>query len=510
MHHGGEFVDGGGTMFYIGGTVIGKHNYDADVFGYFDLRDEIKDLGYESWKYLAYKVPGHADVFKEIYDDKETTEMITLTLSQPVKICNVYVDSGKKKEFEDIDGEMDHVVDLKGKSIADDESYDDTEYMVDMQAIDDDSDESVTLEEEVLGSEGDDEEYIQAVQNIRKEKKVGRNVEGSATGGNEDSSSFVLDQISTDDGEDSEQILSEYGESDDAMYDTSDEEGEYGRRTSNKVYYDPKCDHKQMELVKGMRFEDGIQCRDALRTWAILQGHPIRFRRVSKDQLQAKCAAPCLWKCYGSVNSSEKNFVIRTLKEPHTYSFSIHNKVANYKWIARQYIEVFRVRSDMSISEFLEDCNNKLGIQPSRGRLYRAKAYALELLRGTVKHHYGILRSYIAELIRVDREGRFELMLGDEALFKGLYIGFSSLKRGFMAGCRWIIGLDGYHLKTHLGGQLLCATGTDANNQMFPVAWTVVAVENEFYWSWFLKILLEELGIRDGNGVTFMSDQQKV
>lgn len=78
-----------------------------------------------------------------------------------------------------------------------------------------------------------------------------------------------------------------------------------------------------------------------------------------------------------------------------------------------------------------------------------------------------------------------------------------------MIGCRWIIGLDGCHLKTHLGRQLLCAIARDANNQMFPSAWAVVGVEKA-NWTWFLSILLEELGIRDGNGVTFMSDLQKV
>lgn len=57
---------------------------------------------------------------------------------------------------------------------------------------------------------------------------------------------------------------------------------------------------------------------------------------------------------------------------------------------------------------------------------------------------------------------------------------------------------------------MLCAIAQDANNQMFRLAWAVVGVENEVNWTWFLQILMEELGIRDGNGVTIISDQQKV
>lgn len=207
------------------------------------------------------------------------------------------------------------------------------------------------------------------------------------------------------------------------------------------------------------------------------------------------------------MDNTEKTFAITKVVDPHTCPFDIHNKCADYRWIAKQYIDVFRVRPDMSISEFLDDCNNRFHIQPSRGRLYRVKAYALELLRGTVIQHYAMLRNYISELVRVDREGRFQLLVDDDSVFKSLYIGFSALKKGFMARCIWIIGLDGCHLKTHLGGQLLCVVAKDANNQMFPLAWAVVGIENEANWNWFLSILLEELGIRDGNGVTFMSDQ---
>lgn len=62
-----------------------------------------------------------------------------------------------------------------------------------------------------------------------------------------------------------------------------------------------------------------------------------------------------------------------------------------------------------------------------------------------------------------------------------------------MQGCRWIIGVGGCFLKTYLKGQLLCVVAKDGNNQMFPIAWAVVKIENEANWTWFLNILLEEL-----------------
>lgn len=60
------------------------------------------------------------------------------------------------------------------------------------------------------------------------------------------------------------------------------------------------------------------------------------------------------------------------------------------------------------------------------------------------------------------------------------------------------------------GGQLLSAVGRDGNNSMFPIAMAVVETESYASWSWFLLLLIEDLELRDGYGITLISDQQKV
>lgn len=59
-------------------------------------------------------------------------------------------------------------------------------------------------------------------------------------------------------------------------------------------------------------------------------------------------------------------------------------------------------------------------------------------------------------------------------------------------------------------GELLIAVGGDANNQMFPVTWGVVQVENKRAWGWFLEHLIKDLEMEDGRGWTLISGQQKV
>ncbi|CAI9282040.1 unnamed protein product [Lactuca saligna] len=56
-------------------------------------------------------------------------------------------------------------------------------------------------------------------------------------------------------------------------------------------------------------------------------------------------------------------------------------------------------------------------------------------------------------------------------------------------------------------GQLLAAMGRDENNHIFPIAWAVVAVENKETWKWFLDLLLDDIEMGIGHGLTLISDQ---
>ncbi|XP_074293490.1 uncharacterized protein LOC141620547 [Silene latifolia] len=49
----------------------------------------------------------------------------------------------------------------------------------------------------------------------------------------------------------------------------------------------------------------------------------------------------------------------------------------------------------------------------------------------------------------------------------------------------------------------------DGNNNIYPVAWAIVEIENGESWSWFLRLLMEDLGKEEGQGMTIMSDRQK-
>ncbi|KAF2297435.1 hypothetical protein GH714_023482 [Hevea brasiliensis] len=168
----------------------------------------------------------------------------------------------------------------------------------------------------------------------------------------------------------------------------------------------------------------------------------------------------------------------------HSCSKSLCNRLANAKWVAKEFMERFRRNPDYGIDDMMIDLQEKYRLSVSKWVCYRARTRALKLIRGILKAHYAKLGSYMAELKSFDREGRFELLTDaigprGQLVFKRFYVGFSSLRKGYLEGCRPCICLDGCSLKTEVSGALLSAVGRDGNNQMFPISWCVVEGETE-------------------------------
>ncbi|KAK2382535.1 hypothetical protein QL285_070062 [Trifolium repens] len=132
---------------------------------------------------------------------------------------------------------------------------------------------------------------------------------------------------------------------------------------------------------------------------------------------------------------------------------------------------------------------------------------------GDADRQYSLLRRYADELrskckhntvkIGVERPIPPDL----HHRFGNFYFCFDGCKKGFINGCRPFIGVDGCHLKTKYGGQILIAVGRDPNDQYFPLAFGVVETETKESWRWFIQLLLEDVG--QHNRFVFISDQQK-
>ncbi|XP_060190001.1 uncharacterized protein LOC132619031 isoform X2 [Lycium barbarum] len=122
---------------------------------------------------------------------------------------------------------------------------------------------------------------------------------------------------------------------------------------------------------------------------------------------------------------------------------------------------------------------------------------------------------YRDELLRSNPGSTCVVRLSEETFeggvkrFQSFYICFDAMKKAVKTGCRRAIGLDGCFLKGVSKGKMLVAVCKNGNNQMLPLAWAVVEVENAFTWRWFVNILRHDLELGDGTGLTTLSDMQK-
>ena len=284
--------------------------------------------------------------------------------------------------------------------------------------------------------------------------------------------------------------------------------------------HDPTVHWKKMQPHYCERYGSFEELRFCLTNYAVANGYPIRITKSSSLRLQAKCGVDskgkkCPFNLWASWMNDEDSIQIKGLDEEHTCVKDYrHGTLVNPDWIAKQFLKQLFVRPKMKAREIKEEVKKKFLCVVSKGQCYRAKKRAFEFLNGKLTEHYARIWDYAAEVKRSNPGSSAEVCVDVKEdgrhVFHRIYICFKAIKEGWRRGCRRVIGLDGCFLKGQCKGELLTAIGRDGNNQVYPIAWAVVEVENRDNWLWFLELLVADLGLQLGGGLTVISDQHKV
>nr|XP_025703989.1 uncharacterized protein LOC112805880 [Arachis hypogaea] len=221
----------------------------------------------------------------------------------------------------------------------------------------------------------------------------------------------------------------------------------------------------ELRLEVGMTFTTKMEFKEAMREYCIQEGRRIWFKKNDNVRMKAVCKdESCGW-------------LIET-----------KNRLANRKWLACKLAKKLRKYPNLRHSEAAQSFKTKCDLDLNKSSLTRALGDARSVVYGDAAAQYGMVRDYGLTLLKSNLGSTVTVGVipqpnpNDDPIFEKMYVCLDGCKKGFLAGCRPLIGLDGAFLKTRHGGQILSAIGQDANNHMYIIVYAIVPVENIENW----------------------------
>ncbi|KAM0860075.1 hypothetical protein ACQ4PT_046746 [Festuca glaucescens] len=283
--------------------------------------------------------------------------------------------------------------------------------------------------------------------------------------------------------------------------------------------FNPACDMDNPIFVRGMTFSGVEELRKALATYAVRNRKKIKKVLNDRRRLTAHCAAGCPWYMRAGTDLSHTGgFVIKKYEGKHTCEGSWPLEAISSKLLTEKFMHEFRDNQKLGLQSFAAKILREFKMCPNRYKLARARKAALLQIHGDEESQFGLLHDYGQELRRSNPGSKFFLTTNSvndpssgehKEHLATVYWSYDACKRGFLAGCRPFICLDGCHIKTRYKGHLLTAVGVDPNDCIYPIDFGLVEVECTSSWEWFLTNLKEDLNITNTAPWSIMSDKQK-
>ncbi|XP_019166889.1 PREDICTED: uncharacterized protein LOC109162659 [Ipomoea nil] len=297
--------------------------------------------------------------------------------------------------------------------------------------------------------------------------------------------------------------------------DLENEDGNEVQSRYNDKYpkYNSKSDPPFLEL--GMYFDDNVQFKLAMISYAIHTKRDLFWKKNGLKYVRVECLGKgCGFHVSAGWEERTKCFQLKAIHLDHKCNSQFTLGIVSKKWLEWKYEDKVRQNPTIGYSELSKDIKSELNLNVTVSMCRRAITGILKKLDIGYESQFKRIRDYAQECLNSNPGSTVKIhttstVPNSPLVFQRIYVCFNAMKKGFLGGCRKFIGLDGCFLKGKLKGEILSAVGRDGNNQMYPIAWAVVEIENNSSWSWFLNLLKTDLEIEDSTQWTLMSDQQK-
>ncbi|XP_026395774.1 uncharacterized protein LOC113290382 [Papaver somniferum] len=273
------------------------------------------------------------------------------------------------------------------------------------------------------------------------------------------------------------------------------------------------------EISFGMAFGSIEDYRDHLREYSVLKHRDFKVKKADRTRHYAYCvnkgSQGCEWKVNARLCLKEGTITLRECNMKHTCKNlnANHSRKCNAKFVAEYLLKTMDVGSPVDKAEHIA----KKIISPKLQLTYHIglpmmQEYKLVLaeLKGTFESSYTKAPQLVttATSLNPNSIGHFSWTKeGEDNRFESVILAYDAQIKGFLNGCRKVIGLDGAHINGKIGGTMLAATGIDGQNGVYPICVMFTTSENEENWFLMLKELRKR--IPDMDRLTFISDRMK-
>ncbi|XP_013632721.1 PREDICTED: uncharacterized protein LOC106338244 [Brassica oleracea var. oleracea] len=255
---------------------------------------------------------------------------------------------------------------------------------------------------------------------------------------------------------------------------SSDDENE--EQSIPSLAYREDVDPEAM-LGLGNTFSTAEEFKHTLLRYTLKTRRNIKLYRSTALKLGAKCEdGSCPWRVYCSYEKSKQKLMIKCYVNEHKCEITGHSKFLKCSTIAMLFAERLRLNPKITKHEIASEIQREYRMFVSVEACGNAKTKVMKERKASHEEHFNKIWDYQAEIFRTNPGTTMDI--------------------------------ETIHGPT-VGSHLLAAVGHDGDNRIVPIACTVVEVENDTNWDWFVRHLANDLGLKDGKGYAILSDKQK-
>lgn len=140
---------------------------------------------------------------------------------------------------------------------------------------------------------------------------------------------------------------------------------------------------------------------------------------------------------------------------------------------------------------------------------WRARERLCDTLNGNEGASFKLIPTWIERVKAVQGDDFYTaLQTSENGSFEALFIVFGPINLGIQT-LRPFYAFDGTHTRSRYNLTLLIAVGVDAEDHVLPLAFALVPIENEKWWSWFCEHFVNAFNSGLSDHYVIMSDREK-